>query len=323
MRVRLTVKKSAKHRIVQDAVGEIVGIEFDPREFAVVGASDWRDNAAHPARVRGWVRLRYMPTAVHVRVEKYDQDVGAGPGIVLVRPERGDWDFNCHIGVGDARQYVPVAMRRVQIPLAPEKVRTVQSAQGMSMDAALCFLSKQKSSNKDDWWLHVYVMLSRVRTIGQLLIFGHCPRELFEQGPPADIVQGFQRLSQVAAACAANVEEACAWFGLPPIEQVASDSSAASQPVDVDMHRAGVTASTEVRADAAVVSASASASASVAQAPVPTSPNNRARAAPYSRNSKAKLSEGSAAASAVGVGAESKPILFPDIRLTEVGFLEL
>ena len=83
MRVRLTAKLSAKYRVVQDAVGEVVGIEFDAREFASQ-ASDWRDNELHPARRRGWVRLRYLPSAVHVRVDHYSEDVGAGPGVVLV-----------------------------------------------------------------------------------------------------------------------------------------------------------------------------------------------------------------------------------------------
>ena len=41
MRVRLTAKLSAKHGIVQDAVGEVQQVMFDEREFLGSG-SDWR-----------------------------------------------------------------------------------------------------------------------------------------------------------------------------------------------------------------------------------------------------------------------------------------
>ena len=34
MRVRLMGKISAKHGLVQDAVGEVIGVQFDHREFA-------------------------------------------------------------------------------------------------------------------------------------------------------------------------------------------------------------------------------------------------------------------------------------------------
>ena len=68
MRVRFTAKLSAKRKIVQDAVGVVIGIEFHSNGFAAHG-SDWRDNVDDPARKSGRVRLKYMPKAVHVRVD--------------------------------------------------------------------------------------------------------------------------------------------------------------------------------------------------------------------------------------------------------------
>ena len=44
MRVRLTAKLAAKYQIVQDAVGEVVSVLFDEREFAS-HLADWRSNA--------------------------------------------------------------------------------------------------------------------------------------------------------------------------------------------------------------------------------------------------------------------------------------
>ena len=62
MRVRLMGKISAKHQLVQDAVGEVIGVQFDHREFADRHPrDDWRTSSSHPRRRDGFVRLRYMP----------------------------------------------------------------------------------------------------------------------------------------------------------------------------------------------------------------------------------------------------------------------
>ena len=60
MRVRLTATISAKYGIVQDAPGELQEVIFDDREFQAT-TSDWRDDVNHPARKKGFVRLRYLP----------------------------------------------------------------------------------------------------------------------------------------------------------------------------------------------------------------------------------------------------------------------
>ena len=39
--------------------------------------------------------------------------------------------------------------------------------------------------NDEQWWFCVYVILSRVRHIGHLLLYGLPPKSLFESGPPA------------------------------------------------------------------------------------------------------------------------------------------
>ena len=56
MRVRLMAKLSAKHKLVQDAVGAVVDVEFHPDEFQD-HRNDWRYNLDHPAWARGYVYL--------------------------------------------------------------------------------------------------------------------------------------------------------------------------------------------------------------------------------------------------------------------------
>ena len=106
-------------------------------------------------------------------------------------------------------------MWRIQIPLAPEKERTVQTAQGMTMDAAKIFLTRPGTMSHEDWWFHVYVMLSRVRTVEKMLLFGLPPKAVFEAGPPEWIVRGMAKLEKIArsAGCRERLAQAVALVG--------------------------------------------------------------------------------------------------------------
>ena len=135
------------------------------------------------------MRLRYMPRGVYVKMDKFKKNLGNGEGVILVRPTQATWKYKTKLEkYGKTKE---VSMRRYQVSLGPERVRTVETAQGMSMDAAQMILTPPKNMGKEDWWLHVYVMLSRVRTAKQVLIFGELPPQwLFEEGPPKWIVEG-------------------------------------------------------------------------------------------------------------------------------------
>ena len=93
-----------------------------------------------------------------------------------------------------------IKMIRFQVPLAPEAVRTVQTAQGLTMDAAVMMLQSLGSGmSDDDWWMHLYVMLSRVRTTKQILVYDLPPKQMFERGPPKWVKEGIDRLIRAAA----------------------------------------------------------------------------------------------------------------------------
>ena len=72
--------------------------------------------------------------------------------------------------------------------------RTAQTAQRLTIVLPTMYLARLLNMSFDDWWLHVYVMLSRVRTAEQILVCDLPPREVFEQGPPAYICEGIERL---------------------------------------------------------------------------------------------------------------------------------
>ena len=59
---------SVRHKLLRDAVGTVVDVEFHPAEFHDPRA-DWRASREHPAWERGYVYLNNMPRSVHVRFD--------------------------------------------------------------------------------------------------------------------------------------------------------------------------------------------------------------------------------------------------------------
>ena len=109
-------------------------------------------------------------------------------------------------------------MARRQIPLAPETVRTVQTAQGMSMDAAMIFMGKPGNMDNDDFWMHLYVMISRVRRSEGLLAFDVPDRRVFQRGPPTWVVDGIDRLEALCRRSLSAVVRVRAKLGWDPSE---------------------------------------------------------------------------------------------------------
>ena len=167
-----------------------------------------------------------MPKAVYVKFDDLEVDVGFGVGVVAVTPSKGPKRFVLYPGSHKARgadhSKAEVIMQRFQIPLMPETVKTVQTSQGMSMDVVKAFLAK---GNHDDseWWLNVYVMLSRATSMGGLNLWGMPPREFFSRGPPEYIKKG---LPPLIARAEREMEESVARLSLqfPWLAKCAPDS---------------------------------------------------------------------------------------------------
>ena len=207
MRVRLTAKLCGKHNVGHDSVGTVVDVCLHERDQ--YSELEWRD-PEHEVRHRGIACLRALPKGVLVKFDDYLEDpLGLGVGVVLVEPHVSYWQYKTNDNLSGEREQVAVSMARRQIPLVPEAVRTVQSAQGMSMDAAMMFMGKPGNMDDDDFWMHLYVMISRVRRSEGLLAFNMPDVRFFERGPPLWITEGIDRLElmceqTLAAVCSAR-----------------------------------------------------------------------------------------------------------------------
>ena len=206
MRVRLTAKLSGKFNIVHDAVGTIVEIWLHERDKQAERA--WED-PEHEVRHKGIAQLRALPLGVVVEFADVQEDlVGLGKGRILIEPHVSYWKYKTHENLTGKRKQAEVSMARRQVPLAPEPIRTVQTAQGMSMDAAMLFMGKPGNMDADDYWMHLYVMISRVRRSAGLLAFDVPALSVFERGPPAWVVEGIEKLESMALDSLADIRRA-------------------------------------------------------------------------------------------------------------------
>ena len=224
MRVRLTAKLSAKYGLVHDAIGTVEDFILHERDLR--RDTEWQD-PQHEVRQRGFALLKALPVAVLVKFKGFEEDVGYGKGVVVVEPHVSYWKYRTHENLTGQRKPVEVSMARRQIPLAPESVRTVQTAQGMSMDAAMIFLGKPGNMDLDDYWMHLYVMMSRVRRREGLLAFDMPPEAVFERGPPPWVADGIAELEKMGLKSSKDIAAARHFLGWPALSR-ASDGVGAS-----------------------------------------------------------------------------------------------
>ena len=92
---------------------------------------------------------------------------------------------------------------RWQFPLTHGMLRTAFGAQGLTLEGGVVVdLRRQGGLDDDDWWLAIYVMLSRARKLTNMILLGFTAQveELLRRGPPANLIKVTERLEEVANA---------------------------------------------------------------------------------------------------------------------------
>jgi hypothetical protein len=174
---------------VTGTVGKLIGIELHPDEPKISGRQSVKET--------GCVLLTYMPKCFYLEVpdtaDGFLRSDNAdapqlGADVIAIQPDSRTWTHCTEDGL-------KVAVTRRQIPLLPDKISTLHGIQGKTADPGLAAHWKfPKNLPPEALWLAHYVILSRPRSLANLLSFGLPSRKVLEAGPPKAITEAFQRL---------------------------------------------------------------------------------------------------------------------------------
>ena len=109
-------------------------------------------------------------------------------------------DFKIDLKIGDETEKIEVI--RWQFPLLHGMLRTAYSAQGLTLDGGVVLDLRRAGGLEDsDWWLAIYVMLTRGRKLENLILLGFTDQveELLRRGPPPYLRQLTDKLEAKAA----------------------------------------------------------------------------------------------------------------------------
>ena len=110
-------------------------------------------------------------------------------------------DFKIDLKIGEENEKIEVI--RWQFPLLHGMLRTAYSAQGLTLDGGvLVDLRRAGGLEDDDWWLAIYVMLTRARKLENLILLGMTDQveDLLRRGPPAYLRELTDKLEAKGAA---------------------------------------------------------------------------------------------------------------------------
>ena len=205
MRVRLLEKLDVSRGLVKDAEGEIVSIVCHPSDQEYVDAA--------MAGGVDTIYLKHLPWGLWVKMDKYDQcpnsdflsvDANASQAmkhLVFIEPTTSDvFIFRNH------------KVRRTGFQISHGRVITATACQGRTMRAGVlidCGRHESGNTKKEDgdWWLDVYVMLSRATRLDDLLLLRAPPVSFLLQGPPPDLKQRLQAFAVRTNKCRMAAEK--------------------------------------------------------------------------------------------------------------------
>ena len=90
------------------------------------------------------------------------------------------------------------AIKMKQLPFTRAKDRTITSSQELTLDDAATIIDMGNlNTQRDDYWLNLYVAMSRATRLSDLFIYRSPPKSFFDQGPPAYLRDFLRELEAV------------------------------------------------------------------------------------------------------------------------------
>ena len=193
MEVLLEEKMCVELGVVRGARAIIDDIVFDVNKPPV------DKDASLPPHV-----LRFVPQCLILRLPgtTWVKERALGPGrFTLSRTKRG-WKYELKPGddtqaLVDKTQRRYLSVARVQLPVSNCFALTMYGLQGATLEAILLDLAKPKGMGRDELWMSLFVLLSRVPSFDDLIIYRLPPKDAFDGGPPPFLQEEMQRLASL------------------------------------------------------------------------------------------------------------------------------
>ena len=214
MRIRLLDALDEKKTLVKDAEGDVIRIEPHPDDQAKL------DEALRMGA--GTVYLTKFPKGVWVRMEKYDgapfKKILHDQCSTLLPADTRNLVF-IEPRTADPFVFREYTVSRTGLPISHARAITSTACQGRTMrDGVIIDCGRQEGGSypkeDDDWWLDLYVMLSRATRLDDLLLLRAPDLKFFAKGPPKSLRTQLAKFASRTEACRKEAAKIARELGL-------------------------------------------------------------------------------------------------------------
>lgn len=205
MSVRLSDVLAPASGLVKDKLGTVLSVvlhEHDQRRLDNLPSGYCQFVPEYMAKGI-WVQVqnyKRSPWSAHIlsdaplaendgqETEEQQSDKSMAQSMIFV--ELHSANFKCDINFDG--QHETVEVLRWQFPLIHGMLRTAYAAQGLTLEGGVVVdLRRVGGLQDDDWWLAIYVMLSRARKLENLILVGYTEQveDLLRRGPPSQLIK--------------------------------------------------------------------------------------------------------------------------------------
>jgi len=203
MRVRLTETLCKDTGLVKNAEGVVVRIEVDPQDEERM-LEAFADPAANPS-----VYLTRVPLGIWLKMDKYDES----PFVDLMTSaaHMASADVEPLVFLGPTTTLFAFRWREYKVvrsgfAITHGSVRTSTACQGKTFEEGVVIdcarrETGQHPTSNDDWWLHLYVMLSRATSLRDVVLLRAPEASFLLRGPPPALRQRLEMFRQRVDRC--------------------------------------------------------------------------------------------------------------------------
>ena len=207
MRIRLVAKLDADKGMVQDTLATIMDFEFHSNDRARYGQCKGGELFSP----------EYLPSGLWVADDGYQGCCGYEDLLTRCtahienfqeaeRLAKSFWFLPAEEVVIQLNSSQKYDVRRCGFRITHANFFTSTGSQGLTLrEGTIIDCARLPEMDDENWWLHLYVMFSRVTTMDDMLLLRAPPREILELGPPAAIRTKVAQFQERANICRAGV----------------------------------------------------------------------------------------------------------------------